>query len=212
MVNHGIVKPRFLVMDSQYDSATVMAKTLQRAKKLCFPLFVKPARAGSSVGITKVKSLAQLGAALTVARAIDQKIILEEAVVGCKEIEVSVLGNGYGSIEVSLPARVIPGADFYDYDDKYKNNTAQFEVPANLPRAVIDKIQTIARQAYSITQCRGLARVDFLLGTRNQVFLNEINTMPGFTPISMYPRMWEATGVSYQQLITRLIMLAFDTK
>jgi D-alanine-D-alanine ligase len=163
---------------------------------------------GSSVGITKVKSAGQLATAVDAARKFDSRVVIEESVENAREIEVAVLGNGYADIKVSLPGEIIPGAEFYDYDDKYKSAKSKTIAPAELSDELVQNIQRLAREAYDLVCCQGFARVDFLINERGQIFLNEINTLPGFTPISMYPKMWEASGLKYQDLITKLIMLA----
>jgi D-alanine-D-alanine ligase len=170
------------------------------------PLFVKPANLGSSVGVSKAKTHDELVAAIELAATYDEWIVVEECIVG-REIEVSVLGNL--EPQASLPGEVLPAADFYSYDDKYLDGVAQTQVPADLPEAVSEQIRSLAVTAYSAMRCEGLARVDFFYEeTGRGPLLNEINTMPGFTPISMYPKMWEATGIAYGELIDRLVDLA----
>ena len=175
---------------------------------LRFPIFVKPCNLGSSVGISKVSNTGQLSAAVDSAKKFDSRIVIEESVENAREIEVSVLGNGYADIRVSLPGEIVPGAEFYDYNDKYKNDKSRTIAPADLPADLVARIQEFARAAYDLVCCRGFARVDFLLNDKGHIFLNEINTLPGFTPISMYPKMWEASGLSFKNLVTKLIELA----
>ncbi|HXF06567.1 MAG TPA: D-alanine--D-alanine ligase family protein [Blastocatellia bacterium] len=172
------------------------------------PCFVKPANLGSSVGVTKVKAKDHLAEAIDLAAAYDRKIMVEEAIT-CREIEVSVLGNDHPI--ASLPGEIIPGAEFYDYADKYLNDAAQLIVPARLPQRVIRRFQQLAIRAFQTIDAAGLARVDFFLerGT-NRIIINEINTMPGFTEISMYPKLWEVSGIPFPQLVDRLIELALE--
>lgn len=170
-------------------------------------LFVKPARQGSSVGVHKVHTAGELTAALADAHSYDYKALIEGAVDG-REIECAVLGN-YDP-ETSQPGEIKPGEEFYSYDDKYaEDSTAQVIVPADLPEDVIATVRETAIKAYRALECRGLARVDFFV-TQDGVLVNEINTLPGFTNISMYPKMWEAAGVSYPQLVDKLIALALE--
>jgi len=209
LVSQGILKPKCEVLDFQREGKSICVEKVMRIKRqFKFPLFVKPARTGSSVGISKVKNGQALSGAIHKARKFDNKIVVEESVENCLEIEVSVLGGSVNDYAVSLPGRVLPAAEFYDYADKYKNNQTGFEVPARLSAGKTKEIQLIALAAYKIANCTGLARVDFLLDKKQRVFLNEINTLPGFTPISMYSKLWAASGLSYSRLITKLILLA----
>ena len=178
------------------------------ANRLGYPVFVKPANLGSSVGISKAKSRDELRAAIDDAARYDRKIIVERAVVG-REIEISVLGND--DPIASLPGEIITGHDFYDYEDKYVDTTSRTEVPARLPGQTIEQIRTDAITAFRAIDGSGLARVDFFVENEtDRVIINEINTMPGFTSISMYPKMWEASGIGYGELIDRLIALAIE--
>ena len=206
MVNAGIRKPKFTVLDTRAEA------TLPSIRHLRYPLFVKPATTGSSVGISKILSQKQLMPAVRRAQKYGTKVVVEEAIRGCKEIEISVLGNSLATYRVSLPGRVIPHNAFYDYNDKYLNGKATFELPAKLPAKKVKEIQNTALRAYALAGCKGLARVDFLLDKKLNIFLNEINTMPGFTKISMYPKLWEISGLSYTKLITTLIDLALRAK
>jgi D-alanine-D-alanine ligase len=185
-------------------------------ERLGLPVFVKPARAGSSIGITKVTDWAQFPDAVAAAAAMDPKVIVEAAVPG-REIECGVLaGRGGGLPEASLPAeiRLRPGTDWYDFAAKYLDDAVEFDVPADLTPERIAAVQDAARRAYLALDCRGLARVDFFLGTGpdggDRLVINEVNTMPGFTPISMFPRMWAASGVGYPELVDRLVASALD--
>jgi len=173
-----------------------------------YPVFVKPANLGSSVGISKVKTRPELRKALTLAAEYDYKIIVERAIRG-REFECSVLGNE--NPVASTPCEIIPSRDFYDYDDKYVLNRARFELPAQLTIADTAEVRRMSVAAYRAVECTGLARVDFLRETATgRMFINEINTMPGFTAISMYPKMWEYSGIRYHELVDRLISLALE--
>ncbi|AOY75176.1 D-alanine--D-alanine ligase [Clostridium formicaceticum] len=177
-------------------------------EKLGYPVFVKPANLGSSVGISKAKTSQELREAMKKAFEYDRKIVVEAFIDG-REIECSVLGNDEAT--ASLPAEIIPSHEFYDYKDKYFDGTSRFQIPADLPETVVKEVQQLALKVYKLMDCSGLARVDFFVERqKNQVYFNEINTMPGFTKISMYPKMWEATGLSYEALIDKLIALAVE--
>jgi D-alanine-D-alanine ligase len=185
-------------------------------ERLGLPVFVKPSRAGSSIGITKVTDWAQFPEAVATAAAVDPKVIVEAAVPG-REIECGVLAaRGSGLPEASLPAeiRLRPGTDWYDFSAKYLDDAVEFDVPADLTPEQTAAVQETARRAYLAMDCRGLARVDFFLGTdadgADRLVINEVNTMPGFTPISMFPRMWAATGVTYPEIVDRLVASALD--
>ncbi len=178
------------------------------AKSLGFPCFVKPANLGSSVGVSKADERNELREAIHDAARYDRRILVEEAVNG-REIEVSVLGND--NPVASLPGEIISGHEFYDYEDKYIDNKSRTDIPAKLSKKVTKQIQENAVRAFRAIDGSGLSRVDFFVerGT-NRVIINEINTMPGFTSISMYAKMWQASGISYSELIDRLIELAFE--
>lgn len=169
------------------------------------PWFVKPANSGSSVGITKVSDRSQLAAAIATARQHDAKVLIERGVQDAMEVEVAVLGND--KLLVSVPGQIIPSRDFYDYEDKYLAGTSKVQIPAPLDAAVAEKVRSIAEKAYRLADCRGFARVDFFV-RGDEVLLSEINTLPGFTDISMYPKLMEATGISYKELLTKIIELA----
>jgi D-alanine-D-alanine ligase len=187
------------------DDATL---TWEQRSRLGLPVFVKPARAGSSVGITKVADWSQLPTAIATARALDPKVLVEAAVIG-REIECGVLEFPDGRIEASLPAeiRVVApdSAGWYDFDAKYLDDACEFDIPAKLDDDVTAELQSMAVAAFRSLDCQGLARVDFFVGPDSALTVNEINTMPGFTPISMYPRMWAVTGVDYPSLLSILI-------
>jgi D-alanine-D-alanine ligase len=185
--------------------------------RLGLPVFVKPSRAGSSIGITKVTDWTQFPEAVATAAAVDEKVIVEASVPG-REIECGVLApRGAGLPEASVPAeiRLRPGVDWYDFAAKYLDDSVDFDVPADLTPEQTAAVQDAARRAYLAMDCRGLARVDFFLGTApdgsDRLIINEVNTMPGFTPISMFPRMWAASGVHYPELVDRLIATALAT-
>ncbi|MGL4649432.1 MAG: D-alanine--D-alanine ligase family protein [Caldilineaceae bacterium] len=176
---------------------------------LGYPLFVKPANLGSSVGISKARDRASLRAALDLAARYDRKLLVEKAVPHAREIEVSVLGND--APEASVPGEIVPGAEFYSYAAKYLDDNSDLLIPAPLAPAVAQQIRQMALDAFRAVEGSGLARVDFLLdGESGEIFLNEINTLPGFTRISMYPKLWEATGVGYAELVDRLVQLALE--
>ncbi len=182
---------------------------LDQRERLGLPVFVKPARAGSSIGITKVDDWADLPAAIATARAVDAKVIIERAVVG-REVECGVLEGVPGRPpEASLPAeiRVVRGHEWYDFEAKYLDDACDFDVPADLPAEVTRRLREMAVRAFVALDCAGLARVDFFV-VGDDLVINEVNTMPGFTPISMFPRMWAVTGVDYPALVRRLVETA----
>jgi D-alanine-D-alanine ligase len=181
--------------------------------KLTYPVFVKPANLGSSVGISKAHNRKELGPAIEEAAKFDRKIVIEQGVGGKKEkareIECSVLGND--DPVASVPGEIVPGKEFYDYTAKYVDEGSQLIIPAKLTRAETKKVQDMAVAAFKAVDCSGLARVDFLMDPKTQkIYLNEINTMPGFTSISMYPKLWAASGLDYADLIDRLIQLGIE--
>ena len=194
----GLPVPSYvLVRAGQSVPATV--------EDLGLPLFVKPARGGSSIGISKVHNLAELDDALAEAHRHDPKALVEQAVVG-REIECGVLADRDGTPEASMPAeiRITGGHSFYDFEAKYLSDATEFDIPPDLPATVIDRVRALAVDAFTALDCEGLARVDFFV-EGDVVLVNELNTMPGFTPASMFPRMWAASGVSYADLVSRLI-------
>ena len=180
-----------------------------RLRALGLPLFVKPANLGSSVGISKVKAWEDLDRAMAEAFAFDRKVVVEAAVPDAREIECAVLGND--EPVASLPGEVVPSREFYDYEAKYVDATSETVIPAVLDAPVVARVQHMALDAFRAIDAAGLARVDFLLSrTTGELLLNEINTMPGFTTISMYSKMWDASGVTYPALLDRLIALAIE--
>ncbi len=177
-------------------------------RKLSFPCFVKPANLGSSVGISKAHNQEELVAAMKLAAEYDRKIVIEKMITG-REIECAILGNDEPI--ASVPGEIIPCADFYDYEAKYVLNDSRLIIPAELEPDMVQRIQDIAVKAFKAVDCAGMARVDFFVNTDQKViYLNEINTLPGFTKISMYPKLWEASGIGYTDLIDRLLGLAIE--
>ena len=177
-------------------------------KKFKYPMFVKPATLGSSVGMTKVHSRAELAPALTLAAEFAMKILVEKCIVG-REIEVSVLGNH--DPKASIPGEIVPHREFYDYTAKYLEQGSQILIPAKLKPAQVKTIQKYAVEAFRALELSGMARVDFFVEKKaGKIYLNEVNTIPGFTSISMYPKMWEASGIPFRQLIDKLIELALE--
>jgi len=175
-----------------------------------YPLFVKPANLGSSVGITKCNNRADLGEGLMEAAAYDRRVLVERGV-NAHEIEVSVLGNDMP--EASVAGEVLPSREFYSYESKYVDGTSGLLIPAPLPSGTAEKIREMAVSAFKAIDCAGMARVDFFVEkTTGEIFINEINTTPGFTSISMFPKLWEASGLPYTQLLDRLVELALERK
>jgi D-alanine-D-alanine ligase len=181
--------------------------------KLKYPVFVKPANLGSSVGISKAHNRKELGPAIEEAAKFDRKIVIEQGVGGKKnkarEIECSVLGNDEPA--ASVPGEIVPVKEFYDYNAKYLDEGSELIIPAKLTKAETKKVQELAVQSFTAVDCSGLARVDFLMDpATRKIYLNEINTMPGFTAISMYPKLWAASGIEYSDLIDRLIQFGLE--
>jgi D-alanine-D-alanine ligase len=205
----GLPQPRYLPIkrrDWERSPQTVIA-SIEAA--LRYPVFVKPANLGSSIGISKAQDATELAASLTDAARYDRRLLVEEAVPNAREIEVSVLGNDDPS--ASVPGEVVPSNEFYDYAAKYIDGKSGLLIPAPLPAPIAARARELAVLAYKAIDGAGLARVDFLLdGDTLELCVNEVNTLPGFTAISMYPKMWEATGVSYVELVDRLIDLALE--
>ena len=200
-----IAIPKFLVFE-QREQKSIQFTVIK--KILGLPFFVKPANLGSSIGISKVSRPLQFRAAIDAAFRYDSKIIIEEAIRG-REIECSVLGNDKPI--ASLPGEIIVQHEFYSYDAKYLDDRgARLEIPAGLPKNIITEIQRVAVRTFQVLCCEGMARVDFFLRPNGELLVNEINTIPGFTQISMYPKMWEVSGLSYSRLIDRLIGLALQ--
>ena len=195
--------PKFLAFERSDNISFTKVK-----KALGMPLFIKPANLGSSVGISKVSKPTEFSAAVKEAFRYDNKIVIEEFIRG-REIECSVLGNEKPI--ASLPGEIIVNREFYSYDAKYIDDQgARLEIPAKLPKRVVKNVREMALRAYQALCCEGMARVDFFVKVNGRVIVNEINTIPGFTKISMYPKMWAASGISYSKLIDRLIQLAIQ--
>lgn len=208
------VGPYVVITDRQWR--TEADDALARAEKLGYPVFVKPARGGSSMGITKVDSADALAAAIETARGHDPKVLVEAGIEG-REIEVAVLqGRGIDAPRVSMPGEiaVAPGEHaFYDFEAKYVDNAAAaLSCPADLPADALALVRRLAAEAFDAVSAEGLSRVDFFYTPAGEFIINEINTMPGFTPVSMFPQMWAASGIGYTDLINELIELALDRK
>jgi D-alanine-D-alanine ligase len=201
IVDYFVVKEA----DWERDPNTILNRV---PHTVSLPFFVKPANLGSSIGITKVKDFSHTAKAIESAFLYDRKILIEEGIQG-RELECSVLGND--DPKASLPGEIIPFNEFYDYHDKYIDGKTTFGIPAELPQQVVEDIQRISIESFKCIDCSGMARVDFFLqeGTE-KVYLNELNTIPGFTEISMYPKLWEESGISFPQLVTELITLAIE--
>jgi len=193
------------------DLANHMDEIITTAEKMApYPLFTKPANLGSSVGVGKCQNRADLLEGLMDAARYDRRILIQRGVNG-REIEVSVLGND--DPEASVPGEIIPSREYYSYEAKYVDNASELLIPAPIPEAVSQKARQIAIKAFKAIDCQGMARVDFLLDRdRNELYLNELNTIPGFTSISMYPKLWDACGLPYPKLVDRLIELALERK
>lgn len=205
---HGIPQTRWLSFQQHQIDNDLESVLKVVTDELGLPAFVKPANMGSSVGVSRATTESELAAALETALRYDEIVVVEEAVTA-REIEVSVLGNERP--EVSLPGEIVPGADFYDYEDKYVTGRARLIIPAELPAGVTEALQSLAIDAYRALRVEGMARADFFFEDPGRgLLLNELNTIPGFTPISMYPKMWEASGLPYTQLIDRLVELAVE--
>ena len=207
----AIVKHVTFLRSDWEDAPKKIQKLVE--SKLKYPVFVKPANLGSSVGISKAHDRKELGPAIKEAAKFDRKIVVEQGVGGKKqkarEIECAVLGNDRP--EASVPGEIVPSTEFYDYKAKYLDEGSQLIIPAKLTKSETKTVQQLAIGAFKAVDCSGLARVDFLMDPKTRkIYLNEINTMPGFTSISMYPKLWGATGLAYPQLIEKLIQLGLD--
>jgi D-alanine-D-alanine ligase len=203
----GLPQARYASLRDGHD---VDAFSAQVVEQLGLPCFVKPATMGSSVGVTKAHDEGELRAGIALAHRYDEWAVAEEAVVG-REIEVAVLGDD--PPEISVPGEVVPAAEFYDYADKYEHGRAQLLAPAPLRDEQVEAVRDLARRAFEACRCEAMARVDFFLeetGPARGFLVNEVNTIPGFTPISMYPRLWEVSGLPYAALLDRLVELALE--
>lgn len=205
LANNGIAQAKYRAFRAHEVTPGLPAAL---AGELGLPLFVKPANMGSSVGVSKAKTVEAVGDAIECALTYDEWVVAEEAIVG-REIEVAVLGNL--EPRASVPGEIVPGAEFYDYADKYLDDGSQTLVPASLTPEQTEEVRALAVRVFAVLRCEGLARVDFFFEEQGRGFMcNEVNTMPGFTPISMYPKMWIATGLSYSELIDQLVELAIE--
>lgn len=208
---HDLPQGQYISIN-KFDLNITQDKELSKLKevineKISWPCFIKPANMGSSIGISKIHNSSELVEALHKAYKCDYKIIIEEYIPG-REIECSVLGNK--KIKASLPGEIRPGHEFYDYDAKYKDQSTDLIIPAKLDEEMVEKVRELAIQAFKAVDGRGLARVDFFIKDNGNILINEINTIPGFTRYSMYPKLWEVTGIKYSDLIDKLIELAVD--
>jgi D-alanine-D-alanine ligase len=206
--SHGVPVVRYKILrETEWlKNPDKILSMLRREFRL--PVFVKPANLGSSVGISKVKIEENLPAALELAFLYDRKILVEEGIRG-RELECSILGND--APVASLPGEVVPYREFYDYNDKYIDGKTTFHIPALLPAAVVKAIRTLAIKAFTACECEGLSRIDFFLEEGSgRLYVNEINTIPGFTEISMYPKLWEVSGLPFPRLLDRLLELGFE--
>ena len=200
-----VPQPKFISVRDNEDLNTVCDRAVN---ELGLPVFVKPANMGSSIGVKNAKTRDEILSALQQAFEYDEWALIEEAIVG-REIEVAILGNQ--SAQASVPGEIIPGNEFYDYEDKYLGDLAKLLVPAPLTAQQIVEVQQLALKVFAILRSDGMARIDFFFEEKGRGFLcNEVNTIPGFTPISMYPKLWNASGLSYSDLLDRLINLALD--
>ena len=200
-----VPQPKFISVRDNEDLNTVCDSAVN---ELGLPVFVKPANMGSSIGVKNAKTRDEILSALQQAFEYDEWALIEEAIVG-REIEVAILGNQ--SAQASVPGEIIPGNEFYDYEDKYLGDLAKLLVPAPLTAQQIVEVQRLALKVFAILRSDGMARIDFFFEEKGRGFLcNEVNTIPGFTPISMYPKLWNASGLSYSDLLDRLINLALD--
>jgi len=211
MQAHHLPVVKYLVF-TRSEIENDRARVVEAAEALApYPLFTKPVNLGSSVGITKCHNRTELMEGLEEAARYDRRILIERGIDRAREIEVSVLGNEQPI--ASIPGEVVPDEEFYSYASKYLNSGTQLLIPAPLPEALTQEIRRLAVAAYRAVDCAGMARVDFLLDPQTQeVYISEINTLPGFTEISMYPKLWEASGLPYPQLLDRLISLALERK
>ncbi len=208
IAKHIPVVPSILVHQSELAA---MDRVLERVEGFGnYPLFVKPANMGSSVGITKCQDVEETAAGILNAARFDRRILIEKGI-NAREIELSVLGNQ--TPRVSIPGEIRPTAEFYSYEAKYHDDSSELLIPAPLSQEQVELFQEYALRAYQAIACEGMARVDFLMDRdTDEIFLNEVNTIPGFTPISMYPKLWEASGLTYSELIDELIQLALQRK
>lgn len=208
LTSHSIPQANAVVItkDDLTDDLSALPESIGRV--MGYPVFVKPANAGSSVGVSKVASEEQLIPALEKALAEDSKALIEEFIDG-REVEIAVMGNGR-NILTSSTGEIDPGAEFYDYETKYKTDTASYHIPARITEEQKNNITEYAKTIYTVLSCKGLSRIDFFVCDDGRVIFNEINTLPGFTPISMFPKLFGHTGISYSELIDKLIGFALE--
>jgi D-alanine-D-alanine ligase len=210
IANNIPIVDTMLVLRAEIEK-DVMA-VIEKAERLSgYPLFTKPANLGSSVGVTKCSNRSDLQEGLMEAASFDRRILIQKGIQNAREIEVSVLGNDQPV--ASVPGEVLPSREFYSYESKYIDGTSGLIIPASLPEEVAARICDYAVRAYQAIDCAGMARVDFFVEKEtNRIYLNELNSIPGFTKISMYPKLWGASGLPYHQLVDRLIELALQRK
>lgn len=211
MIANGIpVVETLLILRSEIEKD--LEAVIQKAENLsAYPLFTKPANLGSSVGVTKCNNRSDLQEGLFEAAAYDRRILVQRGIQNAHEIEVSVLGNE--DPQASVPGEILPSREFYSYESKYTDGTSGLVIPAPLPVEINERIRELAIRAYQLIDCAGMARVDFFVEKEsNLIYLNELNTIPGFTMISMFPKLWEASGLPYAELIDRLVELALKRK
>ena len=201
-------KDKYIYVDKDFKEEILELEQVANriTKNLTFPMFIKPSNAGSSIGINKAKNLEQLKEYIEVAGQFDNKILIEQGIVG-REVECAVLGNE--EVIASCVGEIRPAEEFYSYDAKYKNQESKIEIPANISKELSEEIRKQAIKAFKAIDGKGLSRVDFFIENEtNKIYINEINTMPGFTNISMYPKLFESSGISYKKLLSKLIELA----
>jgi D-alanine-D-alanine ligase len=204
----GIAQAPYLVVRERDWLADPDAVAARVAGELRYPVFTKPARLGSSIGISRGKSPGELAGALSTAFAHDAKVVVEQGVVA-RELEVGVIGNQQP--EASVVGEVVPGHEFYDFEAKYLDESSKLVIPAPVASAVAERVRELAVSAFQALDCEGFARVDFFyLDSTGEVLVNEVNTIPGFTPKSMFPMLWDATGLPYPELVARLVDLAVE--
>ncbi len=203
----GVRQARYAVIRS-WEAGEASDATAYLEETIGYPCFVKPANGGSSVGVTRVRSREDVSQAFTAAFRYDDKLVVEQSITG-QEVEASVLGNERP--EVSIVGEIVPDREFYDYDSKYSAaSKTELHIPARIPAPVAESVRELALRMYRVMGCEGYARVDFFVTEEGEVLANEVNTIPGFTSISMYPKLWEASGLPYSSLLTRILELAFE--
>ena len=210
VANHIPVVDTMIILRAEIERD--IAAVIEKAERICdYPLFTKPANLGSSVGITKCHNRSDIQEGLMEAASFDRRVLIQMGVKNAREIEISVLGNH--EPVASVPGEVLPSREFYSYESKYVDGTSELQIPAQLPEETAELIRDYAVRAYKAIDCAGMARVDFFVEKdTNRIYLNELNSLPGFTKISMYPKLWEASGLSYAKLVDRLIELAMERK